>query len=78
VNTTYKGVHQYGKRSKRRREIIERQVPAIVTVEIWERAQQVLRENMLFSARNAKRKYLLRGLIKCGLCGLTYIGTSYP
>jgi site-specific DNA recombinase len=77
VNPTYKGLHQYGKRSKiRRREVIDREVPAIVRVEQWERAQEVLREHMLFSRRNAKRSYLLRGLIKCGICGLTYIGTA--
>ena len=37
-------------------------------------AQATLKSNLLFSARSAKNKYLLRGLIKCGLCGLTYIG----
>src|SRR5206468_12037048 len=25
-----------------------------------------------------RRRYLLRGLIKCAHCGLTYIGTAYP
>jgi site-specific DNA recombinase len=78
VSTVYKGVHQYGKRSKGAREVIERPVPAIVDESLWSRAQDVLRRNMLFSARNARRKYLLRGLAKCGLCGLTYIGTAYP
>jgi site-specific DNA recombinase len=76
VSTTYKGVHQYGKRSKGEREIIEREVPAIVSPEMWARAQEVLRSHLLFSDRNAKRMYLLRGLIKCELCGLTYIGTA--
>jgi len=78
VNTTYKGIHQYGKHSKKQREVIEREVPAIVSVELWERAQEVLHEHMLFSPRNAKRAYLLHGLIKCALCGLTYVGTAYP
>ncbi|MFL5624387.1 MAG: recombinase family protein, partial [Ktedonobacteraceae bacterium] len=31
VNPTYKGIHQYGKRSKKQRDVIEREVPAIVT-----------------------------------------------
>src|SRR5207245_9819632 len=48
------------------------------SVGLWELAQKVLHEHMLFSRRNAKRAYLLRGLIKCALCGLTYIGTGYP
>ena len=34
----------------------------------------VLHDHILFSRRNAKRSYLLRGIIKCGLCSLTYIG----
>src|SRR5260370_2797023 len=32
VNTTYKGIHQYGKHSKRQREAIDREVPTIATV----------------------------------------------
>ncbi len=79
VNPTYKGIHQYGKNSKKPdREIIEREVEAIVDVDTWERAQQVLRDNMLMAKHANHHKYLLRGLIKCTLCGLTYIGTSYP
>lgn len=77
VNTTYKGLHQYGKRSKKKRDVIEREVPKIVCAEQWERAQQILHEHMLFSRRNAKRSYLLRGLIKCAHCGLTYIGIGW-
>ena len=74
VNPTYKGLHQYGKRSKKQRDVIEREVPAIVSVDCWDRAQVVLHEHVLFSPRNAKRSYLLRGIIKCGQCGLTYVG----
>ncbi len=76
-NTTYKGIHCYGQRSKREREVIERAVPAIVDAETFDRAREILRSHMLFSRKNAKRRYLLRGLMKCGLCGLTYIGTGY-
>ena len=71
----YKGVHLYGRRSNSGRAPIERSMPAIVSVEQWDKAQATLTKNMLFSKRSAKRKYLLRGLIKCDLCGLTYIGT---
>lgn len=78
VNTTYMGVHRYGKRSTdEERELIERAVPAIVDATTWERAQAALRAHLRFSARNAKRQYLLRGLITCGCCGLTYSGTGY-
>jgi site-specific DNA recombinase len=76
VSPTYKGLHQYGRRSKRGREIIEREVPAIVSPELWERAQQALAANQVFlSNRHPKHDYLLRGLMKCDLCGLTYIGS---
>jgi len=79
VNETYKGVHFYGKRSQdEEREVIERAVPAIVSVETWERAQVMLRNRMFMSRRNAKHEYLLRGLIRCGNCGLTYQGTINP
>ncbi|MEG6615341.1 recombinase family protein [Peptococcaceae bacterium 1198_IL3148] len=76
-NTTYKGIHYYGKRSDKVRELIPREMPAIVDEEAWDKAQQVLHGNMLEATRNSKRQYLLRRLIKCGECGLTYHGTAY-
>ena len=75
-STTYAGIHHYGKRSQRKRETIERKVPAIVSMEEWESAQVVMHNNRLMSPRNAKNKYLLRGLIKCSLCGSNYSGIS--
>lgn len=76
-SSTYKGLHVYGKRSKKTRELIERTVPAIVSEELWKKAQETLHENQIEATRNKKRDYLLQGLIKCGSCGLTYIGTTY-
>jgi len=80
TSTTYKGLHRYGRRTQKRRDIYEREVPAIVSPEIWERAQQTLRDHALpfLRVETPTRPYLLRGLIKCGLCGLTYIGKSSP
>ncbi|WP_232337562.1 recombinase family protein [Thermoactinomyces sp. CICC 23799] len=78
INTTYKGLHRYGKRATRQREIIEREVPAIVSEEIWDKAQQVLKSNQIVAMRNTKRQYLLRSLIKCGICDRTYYGTVHP
>lgn len=77
VGTVYRGVHTYGKRATKPREVFERKVPAIVSSDTWDRAQLVLRQNRRFAQRNTRRKYLLRGLIKCALCGFTYVGTSY-
>ena len=77
---TYKGVHRYGKRPKNRRRtpaIVDRQVPAIIDSDLWERAQLTLERNRLFCSRNSRHRYLLRGLAKCAHCGWTYIGTVY-
>jgi site-specific DNA recombinase len=75
VNPVYKGEHHYGRRTTRDREVIVRPVPAIVDAATWERARQRLHQNQLLATRNAKRQYLLRGLITCGRCGHAYTGT---
>ena len=78
-STTYRGVHIYGKHPngvRRDHRLIERPVPAIVDTALWERAQTSLKRNLRFSRRNAKRQYLLRGLIRCTHCGWTYTGTA--
>jgi len=77
TNTVYQGVHFYGKRSKKPRETIERTVLPLVDPDTWQRAQETLRKNLLFSRRNAKRRYLLRGLVKCQTCGCNYIGSTF-
>ena len=85
VETTYKGIHTWGKRRSRKAVgsaanqsepvLIERAVPAIVDADLWARAQETLRRNRLCRPDIVKRKYLLRGLMKCAHCGLTYVGT---
>lgn len=76
-NTTYKGIHSYGKRSNKKRDLITREVPSIVDIETWEKAQQVIEDNKIEANRNHKRDYLLKGLIKCALCARTYVGTTH-
>ena len=76
-STTYRGVLVYGKHpncARRGHNLIERPVPAIVDEALWERAQTTLKRNLKFSPRNAKRQYLLRGLMRCAHCGWTYVG----
>ena len=51
-------------------------MPALVDRATWDAAQAGLARNQRVSTRNAKRKYLLRGLITCTLCGRRYVGTS--
>src|SRR5262249_17192639 len=74
VNPVYKGEHHYGRRTTKIREVIVREVPHIVDKATWDRAQQALQPNRLLATRNAKRQYLLRGLITCGMCGLAFVG----
>ena len=64
---TYKGLHVYGNK-------IEREVPAIVDPETWERAQVQLINNRNLSKREGDHRYLLRGLIRCAECGLAFVG----
>jgi site-specific DNA recombinase len=75
TNTTYKGLHQYGKRSNR--PVIYREVHALVDSKTFETAQQTLRNNQLKAPRNSKRKYLLRAIIRCAHCGQTYGGSFH-
>ncbi|MGA2713568.1 MAG: recombinase family protein [Bryobacteraceae bacterium] len=75
VSRTYMGQHLFGRRSANRyRKVIVREVPAIVAEQTWQAAQQVLQDNRIEASRNTRQPYLLRGLIKCGLCGLTFSG----
>ena len=53
---------------------IEREVPALVTREIWDATRAGLVRNRKLSTRNAKNRYLLRGLISCSRCGRGYTG----
>jgi len=78
VNPVYKGEHIYGKRSKKSRELIPQTVPAIVDHETWERAQQTLIRLRFQPKHNAKRQYLLRGIMVCSLCGLRFYGQANP
>jgi site-specific DNA recombinase len=49
-------------------------VPAIVSAEEWELANQILEKNIQMSKRNGKDVYLLTGLIKCATCNRSYVG----
>lgn len=75
VSRTYMGEHTFGKRSRNRnRKLIVREVPGIVSEQEWQAAQEVLVSNRIMCRRNLREPYLLRGLIRCGICGLTFSG----
>ncbi len=46
----------------------------IISREKWLQAQEQLKRNTAFSPRNARRKYLLQGLTRCGNCDSPFTG----
>ena len=72
-SSTYKGIHRFAKKSKN----IEREVPPIIPVDKWEKVQKILSSNKVtIKGNHIKRKYLLRGLIKCEHCNHAYTGLN--
>ncbi|WP_378952013.1 recombinase family protein [Pelosinus sp. sgz500959] len=49
------------------------EIPAIVTRQMWEAAQEQMKLNKKLAKRNTKRDYLLRGILYCTLCGRSMI-----
>lgn len=48
--------------------------PAIVSNELFDAAQEQITFNRKFNSTSQKRTYLLKGIMRCARCGLTYIG----
>ena len=71
---TYAGIRKVGKRGKG--DVIIQQIPPIVSRETWDTAQSLMRQNWSNAPRNAKRDYMLRGLITCESCGRRYVGVT--
>ena len=76
VNPVYKGLLQYGRRSSRPngREVISASAPPLVSDEVWNAAISTLKRNRALP-RNSCHAYLLRSLIRCAVCGLSFCGT---
>jgi site-specific DNA recombinase len=75
TNPVYKGQLQYGRRTdKREREVIAAPIEGLVSPALWQAAQEALARNRR-CAKNTRRVYLLRGVLKCGICDLTYVGS---
>ena len=89
-STLYRGEWQYGKDRHKRidtpdgiktkvspgTERISVSVPRIVSDDLWQLANQQLNENKKRFYRKAQREYLLRGRIRCGICGRLMSGSS--
>ena len=59
-------------------EWVELTVPAIIAETVWQQAQERMAMNQQFATRhNTRRFYLLRGLLRCGICGRTLSGRGH-
>jgi site-specific DNA recombinase len=76
-NETYKGVWHYAQRKGKadkwrhnpREEWIPLEVPALVSEEVWHKAQAQATKNAFRSKRNTKYEYLMRRRMSCKECG---------
>ena len=76
ASETYAGHWHYGKRNtfggyhpnNDREWWLSFDVPAIVSEDMWKRAQIQRNLNTTESARHVKREYLLRSRVRCGMC----------
>ncbi len=77
INPVYRGEIQYGRRTRNQtggRAVISAPVEALVSPALWHAAQEALVANRTV-AKNTRRRYLLRGVMRCGIDGLTYVGS---
>ena len=83
TNEAYAGVWWFGGRiggTRNMRPVEERipvSVPPIIDRKTWELAQEQRERNKRFAKRNAKRQYLLSGLVKCGACNTSMVGSYF-
>ncbi|MFA6321829.1 MAG: recombinase family protein, partial [Candidatus Omnitrophota bacterium] len=69
-NPIYKGDYSFGKASST--------IGGIISPEKWQVLQENLKKNYNNAARNTKRFYLLRGLLRCKRCGNRLYGMIKP
>ena len=76
VNPVYRGELRYGRRSETPgREVIAAPIESLVSPALWHAAQEALTANRTI-AKNTRRTYTLRSVIRCGIDGLAYCGTQ--
>jgi len=74
VEPIYRGEQIFGKRSKKPRERISAQIEPLVSLELWQAAQETLARHRI-CAKNTDRVYLLRSVMVCSTCGFNYVGS---
>lgn len=80
---TYCGVLRYGKNIGNRgrggkrpeAEHITREIPAIVSRETWQAAQEQREHNRITERHKTRFTYTLRGMVRCG-CGFAFVATN--
>lgn len=89
-NETYAGRWYYGKTDcvkdpktgkvkitpRARGEWLLVEVPAIVSADMWAKAQERLKRNKRERGKNRKHIYQLSGVVRCGQCGLALTGQT--
>jgi len=78
-NKTYAGTLIWGRRTKKGYsggEPIAVPCPPIVTPEQWLAARDAVQSRRRFKCARDETRYPLRGLIRCGRCGRTYVGIT--
>jgi site-specific DNA recombinase len=82
TNETYAGVWHYsktrsaGKEKNPRERWLAVEVPAIVSRELWQKAQDQRAHNQEMARRNTKYNYLMSRRVVCGECGSKMAGKS--
>jgi len=67
-NTIYKGVRKFGG------EIYES--PIIIEPKFWQKVNENLKKNRNNSGKKVNHKYLLKGVLECGVCGRNMYGRT--
>ena len=79
-NPAYKGIlDYYNTRSELYDDRIEIPVPSIVSPEIWQKANDGIKQRQIYNrqAHNHHHYLLGQGIVRCGNCGYAYTGIYY-
>lgn len=85
-NPTYIGKIRWGqvdKWSKKRRKgkkdplLVDGQHEAIISIDLWNRAQELIEQKVTTPSRQFTGKFLLAGALKCPQCGVAMVGTNH-
>jgi len=75
-NSAYTGKYTWMKRTRKEREKITVDIPAIIDEPSFLRAKELLSGNADAARRSKGRSYILRGIIFCANCGRAMVGSS--